>query len=214
MQRSADRGHNWSEPAEIEGPLGSNTRFAPVRTASGELLLPAYSDLILSSLFYSSPDGRSWTLRSAVATSPPFSSIQPSLARLNDGRLLCVMRNTGAGWLWATASRTDGRSWSQPVDSRFPNPESPAALLTLASGNLVLVFNDSRIDRKPLSIAISGDEGVTWPAKRVIANGDLEEYCYPCAVQTPDGLIHIVYSHNRESIRHIILNESWILASQ
>jgi predicted neuraminidase len=121
------------------------------------------------------------------------------------------MRNTGGGWLWVSASDDDGQSWTLPVNAGFANPASPAALLRLESGNLVLVFNDSPTERRPLSIAISPDEGLTWPHRRVIAGGETT-YAYPSVVQTVDGLIHIVYSYGRDHIRHIELNEAWIVA--
>lgn len=211
VQRSTDRGYSWSEPQAIDGPVGSNTRFPPVRTASGTLLLPAYSDLHICSLLFSSTDGDDWSLRSVIATPLPFGSIQPSVVHLGDDRLLAVMRNTGGGWLWAAASGDQGQSWSRPIDTNFANPDSPAAMLRLAGGNLALIFNDSRTERSPLSVAISPDEGLTWSAGKVIVDGDLK-YSYPAAAQTPDGLIHIVYSHNRETIRHVTINEAWIVS--
>jgi len=46
VQRSSDRGNTWSDPVTVEGPLGSNVRFAPLRLDDGTLLLPAYEGLI------------------------------------------------------------------------------------------------------------------------------------------------------------------------
>ncbi|MFH1749069.1 MAG: sialidase family protein [Planctomycetota bacterium] len=209
VQRSGDRGQSWSAAQSLGGPLGSNVRFAPVRTAGGALLLPAYDDLWQRSLFFTSADGESWTLTAALSTTAPNQNIQPSATVLSDGRLLAVMRNTGGGWLWVTASDDNGHSWAAPIDSGFPNPGSPAALLRLASGNLILVYNNSDTLRRPLSISISADEGMTWLPARVLVDGD-GEYAYPATIQTPDGLVHIVYSHDRRYIGHITLNEAWI----
>jgi predicted neuraminidase len=213
MQRSPDRGHTWTAPRALGGPLGSNARFPPVRLADGTLLLPAYDDLLQRALFFASADGNDWTLRSALATAPPFRCIQPSVVELGGGRLLAIMRNTGRGWLWVTASDDGGLTWASPRDSGFPNPASATALLRLAGGHLILIYNDSNTDRHPLSITISGDEGVTWYPPRALVDGD-GAYAYPAAVQTPDGLIQIVYSHNRERIGHITLNEAWIVAGE
>lgn len=210
MQRSADRGHTWTSPVEIVGPLGANTRFAPLKLQDGSLILPAYDDLLNRVLFFSSPDGEDWTLLSIVATGGDHHPIQPSITALDDGRLLAVMRNTGQDWLWVMASDDSGLHWSQPSNSGFPNPGSPAALLKLSSGRLVLIFNDSPRKRRPLSIALSQDEGRTWPFRRVLADGD-ESYSYPSAVQSADGHIHVVYSLERRRIMHITLNEAWIV---
>jgi predicted neuraminidase len=222
VQRSSDRGVTWSPPEPIAGPLGANVRYPPVRIAikqspsgseghptSGDLLLPAYDDLLGRCLFYVSSDGVQWQQRSTLATPLPYRVLQPSIALLEDGRLLAVMRNSERGWLWASYSDDDGRTWTTPADSGFANPASPAALLRLASGNLALVFNDSNEVRRPLSIALSGDDGLTWQAAHVLVDGP-GEYAYPSAVQTPDGVIHIVYSHDREYIGHIEVNEEGI----
>ena len=211
LQLSSDRGQTWSDPLMLGGPMGTNVRFPPVRTNEGDLLLPAYDDLFSRTLFFSSNDGSEWTLSSAVTCGAPFECIQPSVARTSTGLLLAVMRNTGQQWLWVMASNSGGATWSYPKDSGFANPDSPANLVALASGNLVLTFNDSTTERRPLSIAVSADEGLTWPHIRPLVSGE-STYSYPSAVGSANGLIHIVYSHGRESIRHIALNEAWIIA--
>jgi predicted neuraminidase len=210
IQRSGDRGRTWSEPRTIDGPMGANVKYPPLRTAAGDLLLPAYDDLLSLSLFFASADGDNWTLRSAVYTDGPHENIQPSVVRLGSNRLLTVMRNKGQEWLWVMASDDDGRSWSRPQNSNFANPGSATALLRLANGHLLLVFNDSPTERRPLSAAISTDDGVTWTAAKILADGD-STYSYPAVVQTPDNLIHLLYSFGRESIRHVTLNEAWVV---
>jgi predicted neuraminidase len=210
FQQSADRGRTWSAPRGIDGPLGSNVRYPPVRLADRTLLLPAYDDLLTRALFFESSEGDRWSLRSILTTARPHQCLQPALVALRDGRLLAVMRNSGRGWLWVTASDDGGRTWAPAADSGFPNPASAADFLRLASGNLVLVYNDSDTVRRPLSVAISGDEGRTWHRPRVLVDGD-GDYAYPAAAQTPDGLIQVVYSHNREHIGHVVLNEAWIV---
>lgn len=212
VQRSADRGQTWSSPQPMGGPLGTNVRFPPVRTIAGDWLLPAYDDLLQRSLFFASSDGETWDLRSTLTTAWTHPNLQPSVAVLADGRLLAVMRNAGRGWLWVTASDDGGHTWAPPHDSGFPNPASPAALLRLTNGHLALAYNDSNLARHPLSLTLSGDEGRTWLRPRVLVDGD-GEYAYPSLIQSPDGLIHIVYSHNRERIMHLVINEAWATAS-
>ncbi len=209
VQRSSDNGATWTSPKTIIGPLGSNVRFPPVRLDDGTLLLPAYDDLLQRSLFFASSDGDSWSLRSSFATSVSARNIQPSMMQLAGGRLLTVMRNTARGWLWVAASDDRGQTWSEPFDAGFPNPASPSALLLLSDGNLVLVYNNSNAARRPLAITISADDGRTWYPSRTLVDGD-GAYSYPAAVQAADGLIHIVYSHDREFIGHIVVNAAWI----
>lgn len=211
-QHSADRGLTWTSPAAVDGPLGSNVRYPPVRTAEGELLLPAYDDLLLRSLFFISSDGFSWTLRSHVATDPPHGNLQPSTVQLSSGRLLAVMRNSGQEFLWAMASDDSGRMWSSPAHAGFANPGSPATLLKLQSGRLLLIFNDSATARRPLSATISDDEGQTWLPPRPVVDGQ-GDFAYPAAVQTGDWIIHVLFSNNRVNIGHVSFNEAWLAAT-
>lgn len=207
-QISEDRGRIWTPARPLAGPLGNNVRYPPVRLASGGLLLPAYDDLLKRSLFYASDSGTQWRLVSTLSSAP--GNIQPSVVVLADQSLLAVMRNDGGDWLWAARSFDEGRTWTAPADSGFLNPGSPAELVRLASGNLLLVFNDSRSRRSPLSASLSPDEGETWTPPRVLVEG-LGDWAYPSAVQTSDGLVHIVYSHDRAWIGHIEINEAWVL---
>ncbi len=210
FQISDDRGVTWSPPRPIVGPIGSNVHAPPVRTHSGSLVLPAYDDLLQRCLFFESADGSTWSLNSTVATPWPYRALQPAAVVLESGRILTVMRNLGKGWLWVMASDDEGGRWSQPIDSGFPNPASPAALIRLAQGHLLMVYNDSNLQRRPLSVALSADEGRTWPYRRVLADGE-GTYSYPAAVQSPDGMIHVVYSHGREYIAHAAFNKAWIV---
>jgi predicted neuraminidase len=211
LQFSSDRGATWGAPRSINGPLGTNVRFPPIRRADDSLLLPAYDDLWQRSLFFTSADGQSWDLLSSVVTNQAHAAIQPSVVELADGRLLSVMRNGGSDWLWVTASDDGGASWSPPLDSGFPNPASPAALSRLSSGNLLLVLNDSNAARTPLAASLSVDDGQTWTSPRALVEG-AGDYAYPSVAQDSSGTIHIVYSHDRAYIGHLALNEAWVAA--
>ncbi|PKN37139.1 MAG: hypothetical protein CVU62_11065 [Deltaproteobacteria bacterium HGW-Deltaproteobacteria-2] len=208
FQESTDRGANWTDPVVLGSTLGPDVKYPPVRLNDGTLLLPAYDELTSASLYYTSVDGTSWSKRSSVASNP--GNTEPSFVQLSTGRLISVMRNEGQGWLWVTASDDNGTSWSEPKDSGFLNPASATQIIRLANGHLVLIYNDSATIRRPLSIALSADEGRTWPYRKVLKDGT-DTYSYPFAVQGPDGIIHILYSLNRDKIMHIAVNEAWII---
>ncbi|MBZ3905973.1 sialidase family protein [Streptomyces griseiscabiei] len=71
--------------------------------------------------------------------------------------------------------------------------------------------------RAPLSLALSSDAGLTWPLRTDLVTGDghcltnnsrdglNRELSYPSIAQTPDGAVHIAYTHHRKVIRHIRL---------
>lgn len=211
FQVSEDRGHTWSEPVRLNGPLGANVRYPPVRTASGQLLLPAYSDWFGRSLFYHSDDGRNWRLGTSIPTDPPFLNVQPSLVRLPGGRILAILRNQGAGWLWVTASDDGGRTWAQSRDSGFVSPAAPGAIYRLNSDRLMLVYNNHPSRRRNLTAALSPDAGASWPFRRVLVDEDIA-VMYPDVTQSPDGLIHVVYTHGRSYIGHLTFNEAWMVS--
>ena len=205
FQVSTDRGRTWSAPRVLTDRLGANVRFAPLRTASGELLLPVYDDLLGGALFYASDDGLRWRLRGGVSTGLVGFNLQPALVQLADGRLIAFMRNRRRGSLLVSVSGDAGRRWTRPAVTVLPNPDAPAAVLRLADGRLVMVFNPSATRRRPLALSVSRDGGVTWTSPRVLVDAP-GEHSYPALVQAADGRVHIVYSHDRAWIGHIELD--------
>ena len=152
---------------------------------------------------------------------------QPAVVQLADGSLLAYMRTGGTGGsCWASRSFDFGRTWTPAEPGPFKNPNSAMAMIRLASGNLVAVYNDSADHnyRTPLNAALSLDDGATWPFIRsletrpgrfnylgVSVDGqDNVEYSYPAIAQSRDGLIHIVYTNDRENIKHLACNETWL----
>lgn len=208
-RESTDRGGSWSAERPIDGPIGTNVRFAPLRTAANDLLLPAYDDLLKRTLFFAWT-GSEWEIRSTIWMGINDPSIQPAVVRLDNGNLLAVMRHPEHRWLWATSSRDDGHSWTKPIDSGFPNYDTSAAMIRLSSGALVLAFAAPDEPDHPLYATISADEGLTWLPPRVLISGE-GIYNYPSMTQTPDGIIHLLYTHDRAYIGHIELNEGFFV---
>lgn len=210
VQESTDRGVTWTDPVVLGPTLGPDVKYPPIRLNDGTLLLPAYDEISSKSIFFTSTDGTNWNQLSSAASNP--GNTEPSFVQLSTGRLICVMRNEGQGWLWVTASDDNGKSWTEPKDSGFLNPASATQIIRLTNGHLVLIYNDSSTERRPLSIALSADEGRTWPYRKILKDGT-DTYSYPFAVQAHDGIIHILYSLNRDKIMHIAVNEAWIISS-
>jgi predicted neuraminidase len=69
--------------------------------------------------------------------------------------------------------------------------------------------------RAPLTLAVSEDDGLTWPIRLVLADGDgyalsnnsrdglNRELSYPSLVQGPDGTVHVAFTQHRRAIRHV-----------
>jgi predicted neuraminidase len=96
----------------------------------------------------------------------------------------------------------------------LPNPNSGVDATTLKDGRQLLVYNPTDKnwgDRVPLSVAITKD-GKKWD--RVLdlepltdkTDREKEEYSYPTVVQASNGLVHIVYTWNRKTVKHVVLD--------
>ena len=104
-------------------------------------------------------------------------------------------------------SKDGGFSWTDAVRTDFPNPNSAVELIKLKNGHLLLVYNDSMSDRTPLTLAVSTDNGETWPFRRMIAGGD-NDFAYPYAIQGSDDKIYLIYTTNsRTSIMLAVFDE-------
>jgi hypothetical protein len=75
---------------------------------------------------------------------------EPSLVRLPDDRLFCVMR-TASGYIWWSESGDDGETWCCPrplLDRDFgrplPNPVGCDPIYRLADGRYVLFYSNNR----------------------------------------------------------------------
>jgi len=122
--------------------------------------------------------------------------------------------------VFVASSNTDGSVWSNPVATPLPNSNSAQQACRLPSGNVAVVFDNSRSGRWPLSIAVTSDSGRTFPWVR-----DLEpaggpalspisnsggEYSYPSLVCMPTGVIHLSWTHLREKVRYMRITEAWL----
>jgi predicted neuraminidase len=77
---------------------------------------------------------------------------------LPDRNLMAVFRdNGGSGFLHRSFSTDDGRTWTPPVKTNFPDATSKISGLRLSDGRYVLVSNPNPKRRDPLTLSISDD---------------------------------------------------------
>ena len=95
-----------------------------------------------------------------------------------------------------------------------------AWLLLAVVCSTLQAFNPQTSGRDPLAVGLSTDGGVTWPQQRLVQHGDSNgvvaskgnEFSYPTIIQTPDGIVHMMFTYNRETIKYKRFNVSWISA--
>ncbi len=221
---SRDRAATWSDSSVLDLRAGMMVRCHPIALTDGDYLLPVYHETghdpevvgaESASLFLRyDHTTKAWTSTNEIHSR--IGNIQPAVVQVNDNYLIAYCRR-GAdyaprtdGFLVRSESRDAGRTWSPGLETEFPNPNSAVEFLKLNSGNLLLIYNDHMYRRTPLTVALSADTDKTWPWRRNIAAG-ANDFAYPSAVQTPDGLIHVVYtSDRRQVIHHAVFAEDWI----
>jgi predicted neuraminidase len=101
-------------------------------------------------------------------------------------------------------------SWSICTPTKLPNPNSALDLVRLPSGEVLLVYNPSPVNRNHLTVALSKDNTQSWFARRDIVHGD-GEYSYPSAIIDDKGRIHVSYTENRYIIKHAVFAKEWVL---
>ncbi len=198
---STDGGRSWSPDRELPGSFGWLPRNPLVMLPDGTLVLPVSSRE--GPIFLRSSDPAAGWTRSG----PLPRGTQPALALLPDGSMLALLR--AAPRILASRSRDGGANWTAPEPTPLRNPNSGIAVTTLASGRLLVVYNDSETARTPLVVARSSDGGESWE-KPLALESNPGEYSYPCVIQTADGMIHVTYTYRRYSIKHVEFDESWL----
>jgi predicted neuraminidase len=223
---STDQAHTWSDSFMLTMEAGTMVRGQPIVLSGGDYLLGVYFETG-EDREATAPDTKSFFLRYDVKAktwsetnriTSRTGNLQPSPVQITDDFLIAYCRPGGGfidrkdSYLVRSESHDGGRTFADGIDdTRFQNPNSAADCIKLKNGHLLLVYNDSMKDRSPLTVAISTDNDKTYPHQRNIMEGH-EPFAYPYAIQTKDGLIHIIFTSNdRTVINHATFQESAII---
>ena len=201
--------------------IGWQTKNKPVKVGDA-LILPLYSDGFDASIFAITRDyGKTWQFSNPILGG---AGIQATILQNENGGLVAYMRDNGPPpkRMQKTVSKDGGMTWSIPRDSDIPNSGSGFDGVTLENGNWVLAYNDTEDGRYNLTIALSEDNGETWPYKQVLEHDDRGKesgtsFHYPSIVQDKKGRIHVVYSYHlrdgtepSKSIKYASFPVDWI----
>jgi len=233
---STDDGNTWSAPSLLFAAPGSFTRHPPILNRQRWVLpvffTPGEGGTGERSRNYSATEisrdqGQHW--QECPITGTLGLLVQPTLVPNGSG-YIAWFRSRNADWIYRSESN-DGCIWAQPQPTQLPNNNASVQALRLSNGHIVMTFDNSapyekngkRIGgpRKPLSIALSIDNGITWPWVRDLETGDLstkewntprghDEYSYPTVVQDQTGRIVVAYSWQRSTIKVLKFDEVWI----
>jgi predicted neuraminidase len=183
---------------------------------TGRWLLPLYSDGFYVGLMAISDDrGATWRAGGPI---PGVAINQPAVVRRRDGTLVAFMRREGRIpplRVQVSSSADDGETWTVAESIDVPNPNASLEVIALADGRWVMIFNDLEEGRDSLAVALSEDEGRTWPHTRRVEHLPGGEFHYPSIIQTADGRIHATYTYQpgpraQKAIKHLSLDADWI----
>ncbi|MET7403897.1 exo-alpha-sialidase [Dactylosporangium sp. NPDC005572] len=153
-------------------------------------------------------DGVSWQPPRPTELPNNNSSIQA--VKLDDGRT--VMALNASSRRTATARRVS--LYDEIDDNGIVEGAGPQVLPVDDTGERTAFWG---APRAPLILAVSHDDGVTWPVRHSLANGDgyalsnnsrdgrNRELSYPSILPDGGGGLHIAFTHHRKAIRYLHL---------
>ena len=153
--------------------------------------------------------GATWEFSKPV---PEVGLTQPTVVQYEDGKMSAFFRNGGPEHRIKRSDSDDGGiTWSEVTTTSLLHPGAGIEALVLKNGHLAMVYNDKESGaRDQLAISISEDRGETWTHTRHLEKTPESRFDYPSIIQAQDGSIHVTYSFNLQTIKHVRLNEEWI----
>ena len=213
--------HNFKQADDkLTRRLGWFTRAHPYVDPSGRMVVGLYSDGFSFALTAVTDDnGASWKFSEPIVGD---GNIQPSFARRKDGTLVAYMRDNGSppNRVHVAESGDVGLTWGKVYDHpELANPGAGLELANLRDGRFIVVYNDTESGRHRLAVAVSNDEGNTFPIKRYLEKTEPGggEFHYPSIIESKDGSLHCTYScfvrkdgKRLKSIKYAKFNMDWI----
>ena len=202
---SEDGGRTWTDRRRLPGHVMGPIKNKPVQLPDGRILCPSSSEHDGWRVHVETMKGlETWETTGSLNDPARIGVIQPTILTYPDGRLQMLCRTRRKGFIAQNWSQDGGRTWSEMAATTLPNPNSGLDAVTLEDGRQLLVFNNTPKGRTPLNVALSPD-GTSWDVVLTLETQP-GEYSYPAVIQASDGRVHITYTYQRKSIKHVTLD--------
>ncbi|HXG23835.1 MAG TPA: sialidase family protein [Chthonomonadales bacterium] len=246
--RSTNGRKNWTPPRMVwmgyTGALNS-----VIQMSNGRILLPfsyrtkrtwsqrgegldqfTFMGQYNSTLIYSDDGGENWHLAASSLKIPvpdivsAYGAVEPVVLQLKDGRVWMLIRGQ-TGRFYESFSQ-DGSHWSPPRPSAITSSDSPAGIVRLDDGRIVLFWNNCQRypyaygGRQVLHAAISEDEGKTWRGYREVGRDPLRHLppppggdfgtAYPFPMVANDNKVIFVSGQGEGRVLRMILDPKWL----
>ena len=217
LARSDDDGRTWSKPvnitAQVKQPEWHFLLQGPGRgicTTDGTLVFAgqfiAADRTPHACLIYSRDHGQTWSISQPARSN----TTEAQVAEVRPGELMLNMRDNRGGSR-AVCTTTDlGQTWQEHPSSRsaLQEPVCMASLLHVraednATGRDLLLFSnpDSPKRRHRITVKLSTDGGLTWPAAQQALLDEGESWGYSCLTMIDRETVGILYE---SSTAHIL----------
>lgn len=212
---SKDEGKTWSKAHElVPGDKGGRgpVKNKPIVLSDGTWLAGASNE---SGKYWevfvdrSEDNGKTWVASDYLEMDHTHLKgkgvIQPTLWESAPGQVHMLVRSS-EGYIYRSDSKDYGKTWTPLYKTDLPNPNSGIDLVKMRDGTLILAYNPVSENwgaRAPLTLALSFDNGKTWPRQLDIETGGKDdEFSYPSIISWDESFA-VVYTWQRQRIRFV-----------
>jgi predicted neuraminidase len=129
-------------------------------------------------------------------------------------------RSAGPPRIASALTDNAGQSWVSGPDLDLANPNAAIAGLQLPNGDRLMALNDLESARHRLVLALAPAGTSNWSviaeleSDQTLINGLYREFSYPTLLLGASGEVHLIYTYDRQKIKHIQFDPRWIESKQ
>ncbi len=191
------------ETWENLGVIADDTinNFPPKQLPNGDWMMSRrphdYKEVGVSFLVGGRENLNDWESFPVFGSNSELAAEEPLWWVLPDDNLMALFRdNRRGGYLYRSFSIDNGKTWTKPVKTNFPDATSKLHGLRLSDGRYVLVSNSNPKKRDPLTLAISQD-GLVFNTLAVLVGGRHVDYPH---VLEHEGCLLVAFAGGKQSV--------------
>ncbi len=207
-----DSGEKWADPVSIRGINGCSVRQG-ITLSNGDILFPLYWQEVNTMFNWPNKlngwDTKEWPFVCGVAISTDggnsftrygdirsdVSLWEPNAVEVEDGHIIMYCRG-GSPAMFISESFDYGRTWSEPVRSNIPNPDTKITVLKVR-GQILMINNfQSKLGKRTDLYISKSTDGKNFEKIVEVENKE-ESFFYPHAFTDDEKEILYVAYENR-----------------